>query len=103
MVQRGGITTQIGGSGTPTVFWITDELSTSAVFYGEQPGMYTGAVIDPLYSKQHALVLTGLTAGVTYYCQIHSTDRSDNTDVSPERIPATRVLTYLPLLTRNRP
>ncbi len=88
------------GSGNATIVWTTDEFATSTVLYGTQPGVYSQTLSDPLYTKQHALTLTGLTPGTTYYFKVRSTDRSGNTATSSERS-FTQVLIYLPLVMRN--
>jgi len=84
------------------IIWTTDEFATSTVLYGTQSGVYPQTVSDPLYTKQHAITLTGLTQGITYYYKVRSTDRSGNTSTSSERNFATQISIYLPLIIKNR-
>jgi hypothetical protein len=85
------------GSGRVTIAWTTDEFATSAVLYGTHPGAYTETVSDPLYVKQHSVMLSGLVPETTYYYIVRSTDQSGNTATSTEHsfIPA---FVYLPLV-----
>jgi hypothetical protein len=98
-----------------TITWVTNEFSTSTVVFGVQPGVYTFTVSDPLYVKEHIITLPGLTpvepkhgkvqgAGTTegtlFYYQIHSTDRSGNTYISPERTFHAQRAVYLPMIRR---
>jgi hypothetical protein len=99
-------------SGKITITWVTDEFSTSTVVYGVHPGVYTVVVSDPLYVKQHTITLSGLipaevqqgkaegagvAAGILFYYQVHSADRSGNTHISSEGTFQARRLVYLPL------
>lgn len=72
----GGMESQIG--------WVTNELATSRVQFGTQPGNYTGDVLSTLYVKDHRMTLTGLQDGTTYYYKLSSTDLSGNTFNSQE-------------------
>jgi hypothetical protein len=98
--QISGITASATGVGTVTVTWTTDEFATSTVLYGTQSGSYSQTASDPLYVKQHQVILTGLTAGARYYYQVHSTDRSGNTATSSENTFVAQVPVYLPLILR---
>lgn len=62
-----------------SVTWQTNEFANSTVQYGTQPGSYSQTVSDPLYLNNHGMLLTGLSAGTTYYYQVSSSDRSGNT------------------------
>ena len=62
-----------------SVTWQTNEFANSTVRYGTQPGSYSQTVSDPLYLNIHGMLLTGLSAGTTYYYQVSSSDRSGNT------------------------
>jgi hypothetical protein len=72
------------GDTRTTVSWTTDEYADSTVECGTQSGTYTMTFSDPLYVKVHAVTVTGLTPGTTYYCQVSSTDLSGNTYQSEE-------------------
>jgi len=85
-----------------TISWVTDEFADSTVVYGEQPGVYTHTVSDPLYVKGHALTLTGLTPGVPIYYRVRSTDQSSNMGQSSERSFTPQVLTFLPIVLNRR-
>ena len=67
------------------VNWITDEFATSKVRFGTSAGSYTKSVEDARYKKEHALPLSGLSAGGTYYYQIETMDLSGNKQVSSEK------------------
>jgi len=83
--------------------WTTDEFATSVVRYGTRSGVYPWVVSDPLYYRQHRVVLTGLTQGTVYYYRVESTDRSGNTAASAEYTFVQRSLSrlYLPFITRR--
>ena len=85
-----------------TISWVTDEFADSTVVYGEQPGLYTYTVSDPLYVKGHALTLTGQTPGVPVYYRVRSTDQSSNKGQSSERSFTPQVPTYLPVVLNRR-
>jgi len=100
---------QISGIGASTVAtdsvaitWTTDEFADSVVLYGDQPGVYPHTVSDALYVKGHALTLTGLVSGTTYYCKVRSTDQSSNTGESSEYSFTVQLSVYLPVVLRNR-
>lgn len=99
--QISGITAKRMGSENAAILWTTDEFGTSVVLYGTQQGVYPHTVDDPLYTKQHEVTLTGLTAGTRYYYQVRSTDRSGNTSASAEHSLSAQTPVYLPLLKRN--
>ena len=83
-----GDTTPPQEVGTPTIIptgttsvkitWQTNEFSRGTIAYGPQPGQYTGTVSEPLYARNHELVLSGLAAEGTYYYRISHTDPSGN-------------------------
>ena len=85
------------------VTWTTDEYADSTVRCGPSSGTYTMTFFNPLYVKEHAITLTGLTPGTTYYCRVSSTDLSGNTAHSQEFIfePGGETSVYLPLVLRN--
>ena len=84
------------------IAWTTDEFTTSIVRYGTRPGVYSYEVRSPLYTKQHEVILTGLTLGMRYYYKISCTDRSNNTYTSPEYSFVVEFHTYLPVVIRSR-
>jgi hypothetical protein len=87
--------------GTVIIIWTTDEFADSEVMYGEQSGQYTQTAGDPHHVKDHAITLTGLTPGTTYYYRVRSTDLSGNTTISPEYSFIVVTPVYLPLVMRN--
>ena len=103
--QISDITASLTGSDSASITWTTDEFADSQVIYGTQPGVYPQTVSDPLYTKQHKIILTGLMSGATYYYKVRSTDRSGNTTTSSEHIftVQVKVYVYLPLVMRNSP
>ena len=99
--QISGITASLTGSDSATITWTTDEFADSEVLYGTQPSVYPQTVRAPLYTKQHRIILTGLTSGPTYYYKVRSTDRSGNTTTSSENSFSAQLYVYLPLVMRN--
>jgi len=70
---------------TCEITWQTDEPSTSQVLYGTTPGNYTFSTApDTAVVTDHAVTLTGLQAGTTYYYVVLSTDVSGNEVQSTE-------------------
>lgn len=67
------------GETSTTISWTTDEYADSTVECGTESGTYTMTFSDPLYVEQHAVTLTGLTAGTIYYCRVSGADLSGNT------------------------
>lgn len=65
------------------VTWKTDEWADSIVVFGTQSGVYPESRSDPLYVKDHAVLLTGLAPGVYYY-RVKSHDQSGNLAQSAE-------------------
>ena len=84
------------------ITWKTDEYATSSVIYGTNTVVGLGEIIDPLYTKQHQVTLTGLTPGVTYKYKARSTDRSGNTRTSNEYSFTAQVSLsiYMPIVNR---
>jgi len=91
------------GDTSTTVSWTTDEYADSTVECGTQSGAYTMTFSEPLYVKVHAVTVTGLTPGTTYYCQVSSTDLSGNTYQSEEFtfVQKDERFIYLPLVLRQ--
>lgn len=88
--------------GAVEITWTTNEFADSTVLYGTQSGNYTYTASDPLYVRQHRIVLTGLITGRTYYYRVRSTDLSGNTTTGPEHNVVTRSSVFLPQLRRGR-
>lgn len=65
-----------------TITWQTDEAATSEVSYGETSALELGTVSDASSSTSHAITLTGLTPGETYYFSVSSSDSSGNETTS---------------------
>lgn len=89
-------------AGGVKITWTTDEFATSEVRYGTAPGVYTQVVSNPLYEKQHAVTLTGLTSGPTYYFVVRGADRSGNQAQSGVYQVRAQMKMYLPLVVRRR-
>ncbi|KKR88750.1 MAG: Fibronectin type III domain protein, partial [Candidatus Wolfebacteria bacterium GW2011_GWB1_41_12] len=69
------------------ITWTTDEYSDSKVLYGTATGNYTASSsVDTLLasSTPHAVYLTGLTPGATYYFMVRSKDIVNNSADSSE-------------------
>lgn len=89
------------GPGSVKITWQTDEFSRGSIAYGPQPGQYTGSVSEPLYARNHELVLSGLAAEGTYYYRISHTDPSGNQAQGVERsfsVGASAVTLFLPMI-----
>ncbi len=84
------------------VTWTTDEFATSEVRFGIAQGAYTQTASDPLFDKTHALTLTGLTAGRTYYFVVRGADRSGNQAQSGEYQVKVQTKMHLPVMLRGR-
>jgi len=85
------------------IIWTTDEFADSTVLYGTASSVYSYSVSDPLYAKQHDILLPGLTPGVTYYYVVRSTDRSGNTSTSEEHSFKAVISSYLPVVLKGWP
>jgi hypothetical protein len=101
--QVSQITVAALGDDGALITWTTNEFADSTVQCGTLPGAYTMTFYDPLYVTQHAVTVTGLTVGTTYYCRCSSTDLSGNATLSQEfnfEQAETRFI-YLPLALRS--
>ena len=72
------VSASVGGISTATVQWLTNEPATSVVRYGTAPGSLTQTASDALLLTAHAVPLSGLSAGTTYYYQATSADAAGN-------------------------
>ena len=69
---------------TATIYWETDENSSSIVKYGEKAGIYNYEVINETMTKYHTIFLNNLSYQTTYNCIVESSDESNNTVRSGE-------------------
>lgn len=92
----------VAAQGNGIVTWTTDEFATSTVIYGTNLVVDTVEITDPLFTKQHRVVLTGLTPGEEYSYRVRSTDRSGNTSTSSEYsfTPQVSRSIYIPIVNR---
>lgn len=97
--QVSGVSATSSGNNV-TVRWTTNEYTTSVLQYGTQPGVYTGSVVDNWYRRSHAITLSGLTPGATYYYRLQNTDRSGNSAQSGEYSFTVTQSVYLPVVVR---
>ena len=68
--------------GTLTISWQTSEPATSVVRYGTNSANLNLAVTNLTLVTSHAVRLTGLVAGKTYYFLVSSTDTAGNISVN---------------------
>ena len=71
---------------TATVSWSTDKASTSIVFFGFTPGVYTTQIsgASTTLVQNHVVNLERLTRGTTYYIKVRSVDVDGNVLESTE-------------------
>lgn len=79
----------VAGASTSTISWITNEVSTSKVFYSTSTPLDTGAattqsVLNGSLVTSHSIDLSGLATSTTYYFKVQSVDASGNTTTSNE-------------------
>jgi hypothetical protein len=86
------------GTDSTIITWDTDEFADSTVSYGEQSGNYTLAALSVLYVTEHAITLTGLKPGRTYYYKVQSRDLSGNVSQTPEHTFSSEMHVYLPVV-----
>lgn len=58
------------GPGTLTLAWTTTESVQGRVLYGVKHRVYTEDEVESPAAQEHSVVLTGLSAGVKYYCYV---------------------------------
>jgi hypothetical protein len=74
----------VGMSGTSaTVTWDTDENATSRLDYGTSPALLDQTLSVPGFALAHAVPLSGLALGATYYYRATSADPSTNSATEP--------------------
>ncbi|MCX6011907.1 MAG: Ig-like domain-containing protein, partial [Chloroflexi bacterium] len=61
-----------------TITWTTDKASTSQVEYGTSTAYGSVSTMDSTMITRHSVVLTGLTAGMTYNYRVKSKDAANN-------------------------
>lgn len=79
-------------SSTATVGWMTNESSTSKVYFGAASPLNLGGASSTMSSTlvmNHSLSLSGLNATTTYFYVVESQDASGNAATSSERSFAT--------------
>lgn len=89
------------GEDSALIRWTTNEFADSQLNYGTAPGSYSITVNDGLYVKDHAVTLTGLASGQTYYFQVISADQSGNIATSTEFEFTMQITVYLPTIIKN--
>jgi len=62
-----------------TLTWTTNTASSTAVEYGPTTALGQTSAVIPALTTGHAVTLTGLTAGTTYYTRLVSTDAASKT------------------------
>src|SRR5215471_6940201 len=60
------------------VVWTTDVASNSVVNYGTTTSYGSNTPVDPTMVTSHQVLVSGLSAGTTYYFQVQSTDAKNN-------------------------
>lgn len=83
---------------TAVISWHTDEFANSAVMYGRQSGLHEFSVSQPLYVKEHEVILSDLLPGARYFYKVHNVDQSGNAYTSSEYSFVARMQLYLPIV-----
>ena len=78
------VATTVLSPNSAVIEWQTDEPADSRVSYGTSSGVHPLEESDSALVTDHALTLTGLTPGTTYYFKVSSADDAGNTAQSPE-------------------
>ena len=65
------------------ITWDTSEASSSQVDYGTTPDLGTLTTLNADPVVNHAVTITGLTSGTTYYARVISADADGNSNTSP--------------------
>jgi len=98
MISNVVVNANVGGNAI--ISWVTDEFTISEVRYGIQTGVYDQTINDPLFNEQHAITISGVIPGSTYYYKIKCTDRSGNAVESQEYHFVATQRIYLPFVKR---
>ena len=98
------IITNIAAQGMGIITWETNEFATSTAIYDVAIVVDMVEITDPLFTKQHRVVLTGLTPGEEYNYRVRSMDRSGNTSTSSEYSFTAQesLTTFLPFIVGTR-
>ena len=67
-----------------TIKWVTDQLANGKVEYGTDTSYGQETAVGSSFSKNHCIVLTGLSANTTYHFRVISQDSSGNTGISDD-------------------
>ena len=67
------------GTGLASMTWTTNTNASSRLYYGTTPALGSVSALDPSAVLSHAVSLSGLTSGVTYYFDVESQDLIGNT------------------------
>ena len=73
-----GVSALNSGAGNVTVNWTTDGSATSRVYYGASPALGSSVPENLQFVTSHALTISGLSAGQTYYYDVESKDLNGN-------------------------
>ncbi|RJS77947.1 hypothetical protein CW711_05780 [Candidatus Bathyarchaeota archaeon] len=80
---------------TAKITWRTDELTTTILKYGTEPGVYTETFEDRSYTFEHEVTLTGLSGNTTYYFVAAGVDLAFNYGESTEESFKTSSKTFI--------
>jgi hypothetical protein len=83
---------------TAVISWSTDEFASSAVMYSRQSGVHEFSVSQPLYVKEHEVMLSDLLPETRYFYRVHNVDQSGNAHTSSEYSFVASIEVYLPLV-----
>ncbi|HJR58070.1 MAG TPA: carboxypeptidase regulatory-like domain-containing protein [Vicinamibacterales bacterium] len=78
------------GETSVVITWNTDEPSTSTVAFGTTSGSLSDSRADVALTRDHRIVLTGLSGGTAYYFTVSSADAASNAATTGEGTFATR-------------
>ncbi len=83
--------------GVVTITWMTDEPSTSTVYYGltSEPDQ---SIANFDYVMEHIIVITGLEAGIPYYFKVESQDATGNVTIDDNGGSMHEIPTALPVI-----
>ena len=96
--QPSRITARMITTDTAVISWSTDEFANSAVMYGRQSGVHEFSMSQPLYVKEHEVMLSDLLPGARYFYRVHNVDQSGNAYTSSEYSFVANIEVYLPLV-----
>jgi hypothetical protein len=73
------VSSSSAGTGTVSVGWTTNTNASSRIYYGLTPALGLSSPLDPTAVLTHAVALTGLASGSSYYYDVESQDLQGNT------------------------